>query len=39
MTRADDVETFRNLLTAVTERVDDEYFLLPVADQCAFHPS
>ena len=38
MTRADDVETFRNLLTAVTELVGDEYFLLPVADQNGGEP-
>ena len=38
MTRADDVETFRNLITAATERVEDEYFLLPVADQNGGEP-
>jgi hypothetical protein len=38
MTRADDVETLRHLLAAVTERVDDEYFLLPVADQNGGEP-
>ncbi len=38
MTRADDVETFRNLLTAATQLVDAEYFLLPVADQNGGEP-
>lgn len=33
MTRADDVESFRHILTIATERVGEQYFLLPVADQ------
>jgi hypothetical protein len=38
MTRADDVEMFRSLLIAATELVDDEYFLLPVADENGGEP-
>lgn len=38
MTHADDVETFRTVLTAATELVDDGCFLVPVADQNGGEP-